>query len=226
MFSEDETMNILPDLSTWPLRKKLVSIIMLSSTVCLLVSLSVLAFSSASSRYKDSLDQLSGLAKVLAENGQAALVFSDRTEAKRLLESLESHHEISAAWLVTDKGIVLSSWKRKGAVEEAPANYRGQTMQLHADLWSRRAELYVPVTRGTEQIGYVLLKADFTERWIRQLADFGEGLGVGGLALLVVFLLSIRLQRVISRPLGEIADTARTIARDKTYGLRDSATHE
>ena len=187
-------MRILTNFSCYSLRTKLVSIIMFSSTVCLLVSLSVLTVSSARSRYKDSLDQLFGLADVMAENGQAALVFSDRTEAQRLLKSLESHHEIASAWLITDKGVVLSSWSRKGAAEEMPADYSGQPMQLHSDFWSRYADLYRPVTRGTEQIGYVLLKADFTERWTRQIADLGEGLGAGALALLLVFLLSIRLQ--------------------------------
>ena len=213
-------MRILTNFSCYSLRTKLVSIIMFSSTVCLLVSLSVLTVSSARSRYKDSLDQLFGLADVMAENGQAALVFSDRTEAQRLLKSLESHHEIASAWLINDKGVVLSSWSRKGAAEEMPADYSGQPMQLHSDFWSRYADLYRPVTRGTEQIGYVLLKADFTERWTRQIADLGEGLGAGALALLLVFLLSIRLQRVISSPLAEIADTARTIARDNAYSLR------
>lgn len=213
-------MRSLPNYSSWPLRKKLVSIIMLSSAVCLLVSLSVLAVSSASSRYQDSLDQLAGLANVLAENSQAALIFSDQTEAQRLLESLIGHHEISSAWLVTDKGTVLASWNRRGGVGELPADYRGQSLQLHSDLWSRRADLYRPVTKGNELIGYVLLKADYSERWKRQLADFGEGLGAGALALLVVFLLSNRLQRLISRPLGEIADAAHRIAHDKTYDLR------
>lgn len=213
-------MRILPDYSYWPLRTKLVSIIMLSSAICLLVSLSVLAVRSASRSYNDSLDQLSGLANILAENGQAALIFADQIEAKRLLGSLANHHEISSAWLVTDKGIVLASWSSRGVVGEAPAVYRGQSMQLHSDFWSRSADLYRPVTRGTELIGYVLLKADFTERWGRQSADFGEGLGAGALALLLVFLLSNRLQRVISRPLGEIADTAHRIAHDKSYELR------
>jgi PAS domain S-box-containing protein len=213
-------MRILPNYSSWPLRTKLVSIIMLSSAVCLLVSLSVLAVSSASSRYHNSLDQLSGLADVLAENAQAALSFADQTEAKRLLHSLVSHREISSAWLVTDKGYVLASWSRQGGVGEAPADYLGQPLQLHSDFWSRSADLSRPVTRETELIGYVLLQADFTERWERQLADFGKSLGAGALALLVVFLLSNRLQRVISRPLGEIADAAHAIAHGKTYALR------
>ena len=213
-------MRYLPNFSCWTLRAKLVSIIMLSSVVCLLVSLSVLAVRSASSRYQDSIEQLSGLAIVLAENGQAALVFSDHTEAQRLLGSLENHREISSAWLVTDKGIVLASWSRTGEVKDVPANYRVQSMQLHSSFWSSHAEFYLPVIKGTEHIGYVLLKADFTKRWETLFVDFAEGLLAGALALLVVFVFSVRLQRVISRPLAEIADTARTIAHDKTYGLR------
>ena len=213
-------MRNLPNFYSWSLRAKLVSIIMLSSVVCLLISLSVLAVSSASSRYQDSIDQLSGLANVLAENGQAALVFSDHTEAQRLLDSLESHRDISSAILVNEKGVVLASWSRKGEKIEAPANYRGQGMQLHSNFWSSHAEFYLPVIKASEQIGYVLLKADFTERWERLFEDVGEGLGAGGLALLVALVMSLRLQRLISRPLAEIAVTARTIAHDKIYGLR------
>jgi len=193
---------------------------MLSSAVCLLVSLSVLAVSSASSRYHDSLDQLSGLANVLAANGQAALLFSDEAEASRLLDSLEKHREISSAWLVNSEGRVLASWSSVGKAEEIPADFLGQPMHLYSDFWSKRADLYRHVTRDSELIGYVLLQADFTERWEQQRADFAEGLGAGALALLVVFILSSRLQRVISRPLGEIADAAYSIAHDKSYELR------
>jgi PAS domain S-box-containing protein len=213
-------MHILPDYSYWPLRAKLVSIIMLSSAVCLLVSLSVLAVSSASSRYHDSLDQLSALAEVLAENCQAALVFSDKAEASRLLDSLAGHREISAAWLVAENGDVLASWSRQGGGNPVPADYQGQAIQLHSDFWSRHADLYKPVKKEKELIGYVLLKADYSERWQRQLLDFAEGLGAGVLALLVVFLLSYRLQRVITRPLEEIAEAAHTIAHDNSYELR------
>jgi signal transduction histidine kinase/DNA-binding response OmpR family regulator len=220
MFSGDKLMRILPNFSSWSLRKKLVSIIMLGSVVCLLVGLSVLVGSSVTSRYKDSIQQLSALADVLAENGQAALMFSDRAEAKRLLESLEGHHEISSAWLVTSDDTVLASWDRAGTAEAVPADYKVESRLLRSDFWSRRADLYRPVSRGKEQIGYVLLKADFTERWNSQLADLEKGLGGAALALLVVFLLATRLQRVITSPIGELADTARAIAHNKTYVLR------
>ncbi|WP_054763236.1 CHASE sensor domain-containing protein [Methylomonas koyamae] len=90
-------MRVLPDFPNWSLRRKLLSIIMLSCAACLLVSLSAMAVSSAVSRYRNALQDIIGLADVLAENGQAALVFSDQNEARRLLNSLQEHQEIAAA---------------------------------------------------------------------------------------------------------------------------------
>jgi PAS domain S-box-containing protein len=215
-------MRIQPNFSSWTLRKKLISIIMMGSTVCLLVSLLVMVGSSVNSRNKESLQELVGLADVLAENGHAALLFSDRVEAKRLLESLGSHPAISSAWLVTADKTLLSSWSRSGMTEAVPFDYKVESRQLRSDFWLSRADLYMPVTIGKEKIGYVLLKADFTERWKSYLADLEKGLGGAALALLVVFVLSARLQRVISQPIEELADTARAIANNKTYELRVS----
>jgi diguanylate cyclase (GGDEF)-like protein/PAS domain S-box-containing protein len=213
-------MRRLPELSTWSLRKKLVTVIMLGSVVCLLISLAVLVTSSILSRNEESLQELSSLADVLAENGQAALTFSDRTEAERLLASLQSHPEISSACLVTSDNVVLASWSRTGAPGVVPSGYRSASPQLHFNFWSKRADLSRPVIKGREQIGYVLLQADFTERWNNQLINLGKGLVGAALALGVVFMLAIRLQSMISNPIAELADMARTIARDKTYGLR------
>jgi diguanylate cyclase (GGDEF)-like protein/PAS domain S-box-containing protein len=174
--------------------------------------------SSVFSRYRDSLQQLSGLSDVLAENGQAALLFADHEEAKRLLESLKKHSEISSAWLVTANGDVLASWSRSGAAGPLPAEFKEGAG--HSEFWSRHAELYRPVIREKELIGYVLLQADFTERLKDQLADLSKGLGGAALALFVISLLASRLQRIISGPLAELSETARTIAYDKTYSLR------
>jgi len=213
-------MRILPSMSRWSLRRKLVSVIMLASLVCLLVSLSVLWISAAISRYEDSLQQLSRIADVLAENGQAALMFSDQTEANRLLDAVRDGQDIASAWLVTTDGTALASWHRRGKAEDLPSDYRVPSRQLRSNFWERRADIYYPVTRNAELVGYVLLKADFTAQRNNQLAVLGKSLVGAALALVVVFILATRLQRVISRPLGELAATARAIAQGKTYGLR------
>jgi len=213
-------LRTLSGFSNWSLRRKLVSIIMLSCAACLLVSLSVMVASSAFKQYRNALHELSGLADVLAENGQAALAFADQAEAKRLLESLKEHPEIVASWMVSADGSVLSSWRRGEAARAIPDDFRQPLRELRTDFWSRRAELFAPVIKNTELIGYVLLQADFTAQWNDQLADLAKGLGAAGLALILVYLLANRLQRLISRPIEELAAVARSIGDQKNYGLR------
>ncbi|MBI5890009.1 MAG: EAL domain-containing protein [Nitrosomonadales bacterium] len=213
-------MKIIPNLSDWSLRKKLVFLIMLSSAISLLVSFSALFASSLRSSHGESLQQLSGISDILAENAQAALIFEDRAEARRLLEALHEHREIDSAWLLDAKGNPLAFWNRSGTMKSVPLDYKVVSKQSRSEFWLRSAELYRPVVRGKEKIGYVLLQADLTERWSRHLVDFETGLVVAALSLLVIYFLAIRLQRVISQPIRNVADTARTIANDKAYELR------
>jgi diguanylate cyclase (GGDEF)-like protein len=213
-------MSIIPNLSNWSLRKKLVLLIMLSSAISLMVSFSVLLASSLRSSQQEALQQLSGLSDILAENAQAALIFEDRIEAERLLASLQKHREIDSAWLLDTSGRTLAAWNRNGLVKAAPADYRTDAKQMRSEFWSENADLYRPVVRDRERIGYLLLQADFHERWHHHLSDFETGLAISALSLLVIYLLAMRLQRVISQPIAKVADTARAIARNKTYDLR------
>jgi diguanylate cyclase (GGDEF)-like protein len=214
------TMAFFPNLSEWSLRKKLVFLISLSSAITLLVSFSVLFAGSLRSSHNESLQQLSGISDILAENAQAALVFGDPNEAGRLLKALQEHREIDSSWLLDAKGTPLAAWNRKGNIQPPPADYRVDTKQIRSAFFSRSAELSRPVVRGNELVGYILLRADFTERWASHLADFETGLAVFFLSMLVIYALAIRLQRLISHPIRDVANTARTIASDKTYELR------
>ncbi len=213
-------MNVFPNLSDWSLSRKLVFLIMLSSTICLLLGFSALFASSLRSSQKESLQQLSGISEILDENAQAALVFNDHKEARRMLESLQGHREIDSAWLLNADGSVLAAWTRHGALRPIPADYRVDALKTRSELWSRSADLYRPITRGTERIGYLLLHADLTASWNTHLNDLETGLIVAAMSLLVIYVLAIRLQGVISQPIRNVAETARTIASEKTYELR------
>jgi diguanylate cyclase (GGDEF)-like protein len=213
-------VRFLPNIIDWSLRKKLVFLIMLSSAICLLVSFSVLFIGSLRSSHNESLQQISGVSDILAENAQAALIFEDHREARRLLEALNEHREIDSAWLLDANGKMLAAWNRRGIAQTVPADYEVDAKLIRSQFWSRSADLYRPVFREKERIGYILLRADLTARWNRHLADFETGLLVAVLALLVIYLLAVRLQRVISQPISDVADAARTIANDKTYDVR------
>ncbi|MBI5007896.1 MAG: EAL domain-containing protein [Nitrosomonadales bacterium] len=213
-------MDLLPNLTDWSLRRKLVFLIMLSSAICLLVSFSVLFASSLRSSHQQSLQQLSGISDILAENAQAALIFEDHAEGARLLEALRQHHELDSAWLLLADGGTLASWNRQGRELTLPVDYKVESRQMHSDFWARRADLHRPVMRGEERIGYILLQADLGGNWDRHMAYMQTGTAVAALALLVIYLLASRLQCMISEPIRDVAAAARTIADEKTYNLR------
>lgn len=204
----------------WSLRQKLVSVIMLCCTVSMLAGLSLLLTSYVSDRYADSLRSLDGLADVLAENSQAALAFGDPAEAQRLLESLKGHSEIGAAWLVTEQDVVLASWHRSPSLAPLPTGYRINESHLQANFWSQTARLIRPVRRAEKPIGYVLLQADFSEQWQRQWIGLAKGIAAALAALVLMFFWVARLQRLISQPIVDVAQTARAIALDKRYDRR------
>jgi diguanylate cyclase (GGDEF)-like protein len=213
-------MTLFPAISKWSLRKKLVFLIMLGSTISMLVGFSVLFVGSLRSSHNESLQQLSSISDILAENAQAALVFGDHAEATRLLESLQEHREIDSSWLLDAKGNALAAWNRNGQIKPVPENYRVVAKQINSGFWSKNAELSRPILRGKERIGYILLQADFTERLNSHASHFETGLIVFALSLLVIYALAIRLQSLISHPIRDVANTARTIASEKTYNLR------
>ncbi|MGR8929387.1 MAG: response regulator [Gammaproteobacteria bacterium] len=206
--------------SHWSLRGKLMSIIMLSCVVCMIVSLSVMSLSSVLSRYRNELNELSSLADVVAQNAQASLAFNDRLEASRLLESLKDHPELMAAELISADGNVLSSWTRVGRKVDSPVKNTFLNRFFHAFEWQPSADLVTPVVRNSELIGQVVLYADFTDQLSELFSDLGNGLGASALAFVLVYLLAIRLQRIISEPIAELAKTSRTIGDEKNYALR------
>ncbi len=216
-------LNIL-GFSQWSLRSKLVAIIMLCSAVTLMAGLSLLLTSFANDRYENSLHELTSLANVLSENGQAALAFGDSAEAERLLSSLKGHREIGAAWLVTGENKVLAGWHRSQETAQIPVDYQVGAPLLKSSFWSQTASLSTPVMRGELHIGYVVLLADFSDQWRQQLLGLARGASAAFAALVVMFFWVNRLQRVVSEPIIELAQTARVIAQQKQYELRVNQT--
>lgn len=198
---------------------------MLASAFCLLVSLSVLVSGSVISRHKDIHREFSALGDILAENSQAAIMFSDKAEARRLLESLHSHQNISRAWIVNGDGELLASWSKQGEAGAIPPDYRVQSRQLRSNFKARSADLYLPVAKKSERIGYVLLRADFTGQWSNLLSILEKGLAGATLAMLLTLPFAWFFATTISRPMSTLSRISRGIAGDRQSAELDEELH-
>ena len=80
--------------------------------------------------------------------------------------------------------------------------------------------LFREIVHKGESIGTLYLNSDLQERSDRLESYAGIILLFMAASLVVTFLLSWRLQRIIATPIVELARTARTVSTDKNYSVR------
>jgi len=204
------------------IKTRLFAIILLTSTVSLLVA-GVLFIAFQSMKLKQEMRASLALqANVIADNGQAILVFHDAQEADKLLASLKHDRQIIAAFLLDGDRQVLGSYRRHA--EDRPADalhlnelelgkYGYQETKDHA-VYAR------PVLPRGNKIGHVVLYADYS-RYRAILTHFALTVAsVVLVGLLVALLLSWLLQKMISGPLESLAAFVGKVTVDGDYTLR------
>jgi two-component system sensor histidine kinase/response regulator len=203
-------------------KTRLFAVILLTSTVSLLVAgLLFIAFQSMKLKQEMRIG-LALQANVIADNGQAILVFRDSQEAEKLLASLKHDQQIIAAFLLDGDRQVLGSYRRRP--EHMPADAL-HLSELELDRFGyKEAEEYAvyarPVLSRGNKIGHVILYADFS-RYRAILTNFVMAVAIVVLiGLLVALLLSWVLQKMISRPIESLAAFVSKVTADENYTLR------
>ena len=206
---------MLQRLQRAPIRQKLMLIALLTAGGSLLLAgAGLIVFDT--SRFKDEMQRdLKTLADVIAQNSTAALTFSDPKAATENLRALTPRISIIAAALYDQKGDRFARWSRGGEAD----------LPLHPQPdGSRFGDDGLVVFRGVmlqgERIGTIYLRSDLHElrdRIWAQALTVGVVFLASGLAALG---LSSGLQRLISRPILDLAGTARAVSERQDYSIR------
>jgi signal transduction histidine kinase/ActR/RegA family two-component response regulator len=151
--------------------------------------------------------ELGSLAGMIGATSSAALQFEDGVKANEILNrALAVDPRLLGGRLLTTRGEVLAGWERTGAGSSSPQA---------AMVVVRR-----PVSLDGETIGAIELVGDPAEayaRWEDYVTLVGALLAV---SLGIAFLLSFRLQRIISWPILHLADQAQRVSAEGDYSLR------
>ena len=197
------------------IRKKLIIIQLLTASIVLVLGSAVFVFSEIRQFREDLADNLSSTGLLIGENSASALVFMDNLAAEQVLSSLVVDPRIANACIYDADGQVFAAYARRNeqyVLPAAPAEgHRFEDGHL---------ELFRPVMRNRERIGTVFLRADLnqlTEKINEYIVDAVAVLMIG-MALSV--LLSVLLQRAISKPIVNLASAARQVSETGDYGLR------
>jgi PAS domain S-box-containing protein len=200
----------------YPIARKLVLITMLTSGVALLLAgAAFITYDLITFRQMVGRDLLS-VASVIAFNSRAALTFNDPKAAEGTLAALGERPNILAACIFSPDGKVFAVYVRPGANVSLPSAPGAEGPRFIGN----KLEVFEPIVLDKETIGTIYCVRDMQDMYDRLMLYSGLVLAVLFLSMLAVFGISAALQRVISRPILNLAAIAKTVSDKKDYSLR------
>jgi two-component system cell cycle sensor histidine kinase/response regulator CckA len=198
------------------IKHKLMLITMAVSTASLLLASAAFVVYELAAFRRQMRQELSGLAELIAANSTAAVAFDHQAAAQENLDTLKNQEHVIAACIYGKDGTVFVSFRRDASVEFPPVDPRGDFDEFRDD----GVVVFRRMLLDREHIGTVYIRSDVALLYdrLRQYMGIVALVLVG--ASLLAFVLSSTLQKVISRPILQLAQTATQVTIDKNYSVR------
>lgn len=197
------------------LRGKLVAIVMAATGTALLLAALLLAALEWQRSRRELLADLEALAAIVADNTTAALAFDDPETAAEVLRSLRSKRHVVGACIYDAAGAPFARLGRPdGPRCPPPRSGTGSAFE------GASAVFWRPIALEAQPLGTIVLRSDLSPVADRLRAQLLGLVGALAAAALAALLLSLRLQRVVSEPVGELAGVAAAVREGGDYSLR------
>jgi signal transduction histidine kinase/CheY-like chemotaxis protein len=205
------------NLRSTSLKAKLTFLTMFTTGVALLMSVVLFGINDVRVFQRSAERDLQSLADVIGASAMSSLDFDDEAAASKALAPLEHKPSIMAAAIYTKDDNVLGKYARDAeATNEAPPRRGADGIRYeNGDLL-----IFKPIQRGPNRLGTIFVEADMSQLHALLMSYMEIGLGILFGAMLVAFVLSSRLQRLISRPILALANTTRVVSEQKNYSVR------
>jgi len=199
------------------IRKKLLLIIMGVNLLVLIPAFLFLMFYGFRVLEEEVKRQMGTAADIIGHNCIAALLFEDAADAANILRAFKADASILSACLFNQNGIPLAGYAREGSpCMVAPDKLRPDG--FHVD--NRSVSCFRSIYHEGSPIGTVAIHTDLGLMHALMKRAFFVVIAAFLVSFLCVFLLSLRLQRVIVDPVVRLAHMAGTISKDSDYSVR------
>ena len=199
------------------IRQKLQGMVMVTCGIALVVATVVFTFYDRATFLSAKTDDLATSARMIGANSTAALTFNDPNSAHETLSALQAKQDIINACIYDSAGRIFATYSRDPAqsgFSPPPAQRDGTTVA------AQHVVLFQNIVLHGDSIGTIYLEADLRDLHDRLLRFVVIDFVVLLSSLAVAFLLSYRLQRVISEPIRELAETASSVSAHENYSIR------
>ena len=204
------------EVSRASVQKHLLFAVLLPTAIAVVLSAAVFVALQWRTTLADNEQRLRTLAMVVAENCGSSLAFSNPDDGAKVLRSLQSEAAVKDAILFDNTGAVFAAFRSPTARVAVP------TVPLPPGLYAmkERLNIYHPVTENGRLFGTLFIRWDLNP-WYREMQTYTvAAVGILAASLAVALIIGRVLQRRLSTPILELAETASVIARQRNYGLR------
>lgn len=203
-----------------PIRYKLMRVILLTSGAVLLLTCAAYFMYEFFTFRQSTMRQLSVLGEIVATNSTAALAFDSREDAEEMLTALKAEPHIVSACLYDKDGTLFARYPTSLPATDFPA----APDQIGYRFTSSHLAGFQPVVQGDNRLGTLFIKSDMGAMYERFRLYGSIALLVIVVSIMVAYFLSRSLQQSISRPILNLAETAKAIADRQDYSVRATKT--
>lgn len=211
-------MRFITDVS---IQKKLIRVIMLTSGIALALACVLFAIYNFAMFRIGEVRELTSLAEIVGNNSSAALVFDDSQTAKDILNSLQMDDRIEAAAVYDKNEKIFASFNDN---QSEPNVFLSKSNSSVNSFTIQKLDIELPIRLHGETIG--------TIRIISRQKSLIKLLGENGLIVFIVlivssivaYLVSKKLESMISSPILHLSDKVSQVSIDRDYSIRATKT--
>jgi signal transduction histidine kinase/CheY-like chemotaxis protein len=203
------------------LQGKLVRVVLLTTLVSLVVALAAMIAYDLRAYHQSWVGDMAAQAKLVGQTSAPALAFDDNEVATANLALLRTRPQVQAAAVYDERGKLFATYPASASPDRFPRRPQPHGVTVEG----RKLVVFEPVAEKGEVLGTVYLVADYA-LYDRVGSYAGIAAAVLVAAMVVAWIVSLRLQRGVTRPVLEIATTAREVVERRDYSRRVAKTSD
>lgn len=211
-------------------QKKMTGIIFLVSMLVMILTSGQFVFLELQQMKSVVRDDIISLSRLISANAQFSLAVKDYSSAKNTIDSLTARKDVVTAYLLKPDGFSQAGYARsQNSRARIDTAREMELLQLESrqieegvqsgseKLWqeSGRLAYFMPITFEGSHVGYSYISMELAKLRKQQLILALGWLLSMGIAMLVTYVLSSRLQQHISRPVEQLVSRMGQISREK-----------
>lgn len=196
------------------LKNKLAYIIMGTGTTVLMFTITIYVMFDVASLKKNKVEDVTILAKIIAENNQAALLFNDTNTATESLYSLIANKDIEYVCIL-DKNNQLFAESNFTATKIIPPKNGLKTTKN-----TNSIEVFYDINFQGEKLGslYIMSNLDQVNKQIK--IAIITGVSILFISIIISYILTSIIQRIITNPILKLAAISSKISENKDYSTK------